>query len=366
MRNHSCSNSGVREIARPGNVVDYILAPQNSMKLSLMSASSGEQGVEQTEMVTLSSTSRLDTLVADFKSLFASNPALLTNGQFQITTILINVIFQIVSDELSTILPNSDLNDAFSRWKDDRANAAHAAEILKVIKRDKLEAWLPKTVHIFSSDPKSSAFVQAAFGSLWTSSGVPAPAAVPDPTFDKLAAARKREDSACFETTSSLGRKLRTASSMSAPARGLFESGTVAGARIGSMGGKRQEIVYNPVQLADAMSKVGATIDRGIVYRAGVMSGENHTNVGKKFPDPEHWLLIFGRDGDQFAFWDSDSATTNISRLGWGAGFGLLFYRNNRFSTAADPADFANVSGPNHVDEPVRHCYQVYNLTPYF
>lgn len=318
-------------------------------------------------MSSLAGNPRLDALVKGFKDTFAANPALLTNGQFQISDVLVGDIATRVRLELAAILPNADLEKAFAAWQDDDTNPARAADILTIIRRDGLEAWVPQTFRIFSADPRAADVVSTTFGATWSGSGIPAPVAVAAPSAAKVAAAFKREASACFETTGALGRKYRTAMARKAPTDpALFQSGQLANARLVTRP-TRQEIVHDAPALGAAMAKVGAALDAGVVYRAGVMSGANHTNVGKTFPDPEHWLLLFGRDGDAFLFWDSDAATTNIATFpGWGPGIGVLFFRDNRFSTAIDTADFFAISDSAHVAETERHCYQVYNLSPFF
>jgi hypothetical protein len=78
------------------------------------------------------------------------------------------------------------------------------------------------------------------------------------------------------------------------------------------------------------------------------------TQTNKAFsqtnPEPKHYILIFRYEGnkdnpDKFLFWDSDDTRSDIqdSSLNWGVGFGVLFFRKGRFTTAFSDEDLNRV-----------------------
>lgn len=77
-------------------------------------------------------------------------------------------------------------------------------------------------------------------------------------------------------------------------------------------------------------------------------------------------LFAYGTAGgaDAFLFWDPDAQATNIaSHPAWGQGFGCMFVTADRFSTAIDAADLVAVDKDgNHINEPLRHRYQIFYL----
>ena len=121
-----------------------------------------------------------------------------------------------------------------------------------------------------------------------------------------------------------------------------------------------------------------AAIDAGGFVHCGVLSGALHEH--SKFGSPEHHILVFAYDSidgqDAFLFWDPDAAKSNIASTksaanpqGWGEGFGVLFSRMGRLTTAFDDADLAAIDRHekaktfgDHTNETLRHCYQVYQL----
>jgi hypothetical protein len=128
----------------------------------------------------------------------------------------------------------------------------------------------------------------------------------------------------------------------------------------------RQTVVYDQGQLNAAVDRIKAAISRGYLYKIGVLSGLNHEDSGPRFPNPEHWLLVFAHDGaETFVFWDSDAVVSDIWTIGWGRGFGLLFHKFGRFSTALDDPDFNTLSNDGeHCLNPRRHRYQAYLAAP--
>src|SRR5262249_8419417 len=147
---------------------------------------------------------------------------------------------------------------------------------------------------------------------------------ITNPTADKVLALRKIERSACYKATTSMAKKFLKARGKSITFTSTPFSGVIADARIHTEKNGRQTVTYNPSVLADQVAKIGDAISRGYVYVVGVTSGLSHDT--KKWPDPEHYLLLFAYDGvDRFIFWDSDSQVSDIrSRPQNGPGFGMV------------------------------------------
>ena len=90
-----------------------------------------------------------------------------------------------------------------------------------------------------------------------------------------------------------------------------------------------------------------------------------HENKKHPYPAPEHFLLAFAQhDSSAFLFWDPDGTTSNIQSRPWGEGFGVVYYSDNRLSTAYNDADFRAISGNFHTNSPRRHLYQVNLAAP--
>jgi hypothetical protein len=314
----------------------------------------------------------LNDAVADFKKAFAVNPALITRGQFQISDATADAVLERVKDEFLKVgSVDPELLAAVKNFKDDpkkftKADTANA--VLRTIKQKKLETTFPETVKVFSPDPGATwVGANSLFNTIWGGNTVPPPLTISEPTAQKLRVAFKREEGACHDVTVRMARKLLTARGStltSIPSN--FAAGQMANAQLQNEKEGRQKVVYNRGQLDAAVGKIQAAISRGFLYLIGVLSGFNHTNVGMVFPNPEHWLLLFAHDGaDTFVFWDSDAARSNIAQLGWGKGFGLLFHKFGRFSTAMDDADFNELrDDADHVVSPRRHRYQAYLAKP--
>ena len=319
-------------------------------------------------MATITVSAGLDKAVADFKAIFAANPPLVTNGQFQIQQATFKAVVKVVEDEFATINPvDSDLRSDFNDYKDSFTDPDAAARVLKTIKRKKLEAAFPETFKVFSPDPGATPqWAAGLWNGLWATGGISAAPMISRPTAAKVLAARNREVSACHDTAFSIARKFLLAKKSSAkPSKKAYSAGQMAGAALRTSG-DRQTVIYNPTAFGAEIGKLRASMLDGYIYVVGALSGLNHTNVGMAFPNPEHWLVVFAQEGDTFVFWDSDLGTADISDLPtWGPGFGLLFARNNHFSTAVDSPDFDDLdSDGNHLNNTARHRYQVYLASP--
>jgi hypothetical protein len=314
----------------------------------------------------------LNDAVKDFKSAFAVNPALITNGQFQIADATADAVIERVKNEFLKVgLADPEVLAAAKTYKEDRKKFTRsdtADAVLRTIKQKKLEKTVPETVKAFSPDPGATlVWANSLFNMIWGSNAVPPPPTISEPTAQKARVAFKREEGACHDVTVRMARKLLTARGStltSIPSN--FAAGQMANAQLQNEKRGRQKVVYNQGQLDTAVGRIQAAISRGFLYLIGVLSGFNHTNVGMKFPNPEHWLLVFAHDGaDTFVFWDSDAERSNIAQLGWGQGFGLLFHKFGRFSTAMDDADFNELrDNADHVVSPRRHRYQAYLAAP--
>jgi hypothetical protein len=206
------------------------------------------------------------------------------------------------------------------------------------------------------------------FNTIWGSNAIPPAPTILEPTAAKARVAYQREQGACHDTTLRMARKLLSArgSTLTSDPSKNYSAGQIAGAQLTDEAEGRQRVVYNQGQLDAAVDRIKAALSRGYLYLIGVLSGLNHTNVGMKFPNPEHWLLLFKHDGaDAFVFWDSDAVVSDIRQLGWERGFGLLFHRFGRFSTAMDDPDFHELRDDgDHVAFPKRHRYQAYLASP--
>lgn len=141
-------------------------------------------------------------------------------------------------------------------------------------------------------------------------------------------------------------------------------------------GGFRQGDVLIQNGVSGAIPKMQAALDDGWILHARVLSGVDygHGEAAESFdkqaakgkapkqpqhigkPPEEHSIMIIGYDGNEFVFWDPDSASSNRR----GSGFGSLFFSNDRLSTAKDNADIVVNNGGDHPDG--NHRYQIINL----
>jgi hypothetical protein len=114
------------------------------------------------------------------------------------------------------------------------------------------------------------------------------------------------------------------------------------------------QLVAYAAQLPDAVAGARRALDLGYVVRVGVLSG---LLADHGVAEPDHYILLIGWEGDDFAFWDPDSFHTNsvepsFGRLKFvpgpaataGSAFGD-FYRNGRLTTAGQEGDLQCVDG---------------------
>jgi hypothetical protein len=152
--------------------------------------------------------------------------------------------------------------------------------------------------------------------------------------------------------------------------------GTIAGAVITEepAGPKpalaQQTIKYtNDSVLVKLVGSMRAAIDAGGTVLCGVLSGVRQDQ--SLFPQPEHYIVVFGYGAingvDAFVFWDPDALRSNIASTATGPGFGWLFHLPGRLSTGLDEGDLkaigrnpSSATVGDHLQEPRRHCYQVY------
>jgi hypothetical protein len=130
--------------------------------------------------------------------------------------------------------------------------------------------------------------------------------------------------------------------------------------------GKLLVIKYSESKLANAINKTKAVLTAGGYVLAGCVSG---LIQDPDHPPVEHYILIFGFEGDRFLFWDPDVSVTDIAIYADSlpSPIGLLYYKSgpgSRFSTAEDDADLTDLDGDGmHNRHPKRKRYQVVLLT---
>jgi hypothetical protein len=308
------------------------------------------------------------TEVNGFKALFAANPTLVTNGQFQISNVLKKALANIfLAEESAAAVSPWGLHQAVADFLDNPKKPNAITDVRRLIIDNHAEATYPQTLVAFADDPGASASVNTQFRQLWGTGGAPPAFSVSTPTAANYKAAFIKEKDACFATTVSMAKKFQTARNDPIDYTGdLVSGGKIAGASLKNEASGRQTVSYSPAALSDAVTKIGDAITHGYVYVLGGESGVNHTNTGKAFGDPEHYLLVFAYDGaGKFAFWDSDAFVSNIRSQGTGPGFGILFFADGHFSTARDQTDFDGIdAGGDHTSEPQRHRYQIYYANP--
>jgi hypothetical protein len=166
-----------------------------------------------------------------------------------------------------------------------------------------------------------------------------------------------------------LGNKYVTKRNKHLPGTKLFDEVGILKVTI-KTAGDHQTFDYPLPQLNDIMKKVKDSLDIDRPVVVGVMSGANHTDNGVVFSTdpahlaPEHYVLIFGQDGDKFFFWDPDVTSSDIKTENWGEGFGVFFHRHDRIGTAFSDDDLKTVdaNGYHTLAPKKRHRYQAYYL----
>lgn len=222
--------------------------------------------------------------------------------------------------------------------------------------------------------------VANAFNVLWTSPSSPGLDAIfvtGSPTLPLGKAAQALEKTKCFPVAQGMAQKLaRKQGTSYIAADRRISMGTIAGAVVteGPAGTKsavaQQTINYtNDSVLAKLAGSMRAAIDAGGTVLCGVLSGVRQDK--NLFTQPEHYILVFGYGPingiDAFVFWDPDALRSDISSAATNPGIGWLFHLPGRLSTALDESDLkaidrnpSSATFGDHLQEPRRHCYQVY------
>jgi hypothetical protein len=327
--------------------------------------------------------------VNDFKSLFRANPNLIRMGQFYCQNHAWEAVEKITDAELQAASRQPDAVAGAIRkyfapadWEGDEdggpmsKHVILAREVVKAIRQSNSEATYPRTLKAFTPDPTAGTWARGLHREVWGNDNIPPPTLLMNPSADMILQARLIEADKCYHTTGSMAKKYFKARNK--PATGLpwtppftpagsYQLGKPILTRNGTT------VVYNDATgLQDALTKMRDSIARGFIYVVGVVSGAKHDGTGtRKFPYPEHWLMVYANNGaDDWVFWDSDSETSNIAGLRTGPGFGMLRKIPEHFSTAFDGPDFTNLApgddgGPNyHALVPMRHRYQAYTAEP--
>jgi len=222
--------------------------------------------------------------------------------------------------------------------------------------------------------------VSNAFNVLWTSPSSPGLDAIfvtGSPTVPRGRAAQALEKTKCFPVAQGMAQKLaRKQGTTHLAADKRISMGTIAGAVVteGPAGPKpalaQQTIKYtNDSVLVKLVGSMQGAIDAGGTVLCGVLSGVRQDR--NLFTQPEHYILVFGYGAingvDAFVFWDPDALHSNIASAATGQGFGWLFHLPGRLSTGLDEGDLraidrnpSSATFGDHLQEPRRHCYQVY------
>ena len=210
--------------------------------------------------------------------------------------------------------------------------------------------------------------------------------AVPDlapyTTFPVLDCVHVWENQACGYTGSMVARRFQQKGGMkTANPDAKRQSGTQAFAVLATsatrdmrrVGTLRRGDVLKQRGVGGVIDGMKRALDDGWVLHARVLSGVDYAwgeyaeaydaavrkgrppaqPVGLPKPPEEHSIMIIGYDGNEFVFWDPDSASSNKH----GPGFGALYYADGRLTTAASDADLPVSDEGNHASG--AHRYQV-------
>jgi hypothetical protein len=198
--------------------------------------------------------------------------------------------------------------------------------------------------------------------------------------FKTLRAAFNYDKVQCFKVCRGFANKLLVACRANALPKklklsaGLIAQATLIGKPATSDNAKQEEqqiVNYGaPSQLRDIAKLMREVLDFGGVIQCGVLSGVRlDKNIRN---DPEHYILVIAHDvidgQEAFLFWDPDPSGSDVEKTLWGPGFGVLFSRAGRLTTAIDDDDLKNLqlakSDKNFGDHLTlphrRHCYQVF------
>lgn len=311
-----------------------------------------------------------DQKVAEFKALFAAAPTLVEFGQFQVSDSLKAKLDAAVTAELRLLmLRENPIWVAVSNYIAESINEGSrtlADDVLAAIKGSAFADKVPVTKRIFTKDNTATeAWAAAQYNAVWGATGIAGASVPAEPTADQVLAAWRYERFKCGRTATSMAKKAIAASKSGLkPDKSNYVSGKIAGAQL-IPAGNREIIKYDSKLLADAVAKIASSIKKGYIYKFGVQSGRIHENKAHPYPNPEHYLLAFAQfDNSAFLFWDPDGTTSDIKSRAWGEGFGVVYHRDNRLSTAFDDADFKATVGNFHANAPRRHVYQVNLAAP--
>lgn len=320
-------------------------------------------------------------LVKSFKDVFEpDNPTILVNGQFNITNAVEAAIVKTV--ELKTG-SDAGLNGVWTTLKTrgeidfDKLRTQNSA-IKSYIDNNNLGTQYSDISDLFK--PHGGDPIQKMFGDFWIPPTIKPPPTIAKPTFDLLQKAYDWEKAKCGYVAQMLASKYVKKKNAPLPAELLFDQTgilkvQIKPANLSANSHDPQTFTYDAPQLKTIMGKVENSLKKNRPVVVGVMSGTNHTDNGVAFSldpssiAPEHYILIFAQDGsDKFFFWDPDDQSSNIESQGWGPGFGVLFYRNDRIGTAFSDADLTGIETQgelegDHSSAPKRrHRYQAYYL----
>jgi hypothetical protein len=337
-------------------------------------------------------TPELNAAVDGFKKIFASHTQLYQYGQFYLTNRVLDDVLAVAKDEISRNV-RFTFNPALGQQILDglRGSIAHIPlpflnlEVIdRILASVEVNGDMAAIRAMFAATPPGPAearAVQTAYNIVWSKSDIGAakPYLSLAPSIKMARGAFAFEKDKCFSTCRSFASKLLAARKMTTLPKSLgISMGTTAGATlIGKPAGpgpvvEQQTIAYTAPSQLDVLTKaMRKAIDASAVVQCGVLSGARlDKNLNQR---PEHYVLTFAygtvESMDALLFWDPDAAATNIRSASWGRGFGVLFSRPGRFSTAIDDADLTNIDRDrrsptfgDHRNEPKRHCYQVFYL----
>jgi len=311
-------------------------------------------------------------------------------GQFYVTESIRAAIEQVISDTVQ-----STAEGIFSADKGDRITSA-LWPYIDGIPFDDIDVSAVNDVldqydqgdlgvirQMFTATAPTTADATAvsnAFNVLWTSPSSPGLDAIfvtGSPTVPRGRAAQALEKTKCFPVAQGMAQKLaRKQGTTYLAADKRISMGTIAGAVVteGPAGPKpalaQQTIKYtNDSVLVKLVGSMRGAIDAGGTVLCGVLSGVRQDK--NLFTQPEHYILVFGYGAingvDAFVFWDPDALHSNIASAATGQGFGWLFHLPGRLSTGLDEGDLraidrnpSSATFGDHLQEPRRHCYQVY------
>lgn len=336
------------------------------------------------------STPKLDKDVQDFKNLFMNHKELYLYGQFYLHNrhfdqLIAEIKITLKGHPFFMFNPNPKLLDEslnfimdFLNSPVDELTEQNINLFLKNI--DPTNIYTSDLKKILAPGPLDLDAVKRDYAMIWSTSEIGnAPPWLGMSSLPKYIASYKFEKDKCFDTVRSFTRKLLKARSITTiPSNAKISDGAIAHASIkksfkdpGS-GVISDVIVYGePAAFSILIPKIKEAINKKCVVQCGVASGVFHEQ--SSFPNPEHYILIFGYDTvdgkDMFLFWDPDAVRSNIGATNWGRGFGCLFFKSGRLSTAIDNTDFFNIMTDkknlfwgDHLSEARRHRYQVYYL----